>query len=124
MGEFESYVDIGLIVGSVGNNNSNANGNNNLNNHNGRLVGIGKLIDWDTFLLHIIWFLSDGVLCPSHQLIAEGALFITGTERRLFLNIQYSVFSINYAPAGIRTRVTASRGPYDWPDYTTGAQYL
>ena len=27
------------------------------------------------------------------------------------------------APAGIRTRVTASKGQYDWPDYTTGAMY-
>ena len=25
------------------------------------------------------------------------------------------------APTGIRTRVTASRGQYDWPDYTMGA---
>ena len=27
----------------------------------------------------------------------------------------------NNAPAGIRTRVFASRGRNDWPDYTTGA---
>ena len=25
------------------------------------------------------------------------------------------------APAGIRTRVTGSKGRNDWPDYTTGA---
>ena len=25
------------------------------------------------------------------------------------------------APVGIRTRVTALKGPHDWPGYTTGA---
>lgn len=31
---------------------------------------------------------------------------------------------MNSAPAGIRTRVTDSKGQYTWPDYTTGAPLL
>ena len=27
------------------------------------------------------------------------------------------------APTGIRTQVIASRGQYDWPDYTIGARF-
>ena len=33
-------------------------------------------------------------------------------------------YKFKNAPAGIRTRVFGSKGRNDWPDYTTGANYI
>jgi hypothetical protein len=86
-----------VCVGSVGNNNSNANGNNNLNNNNGRLVGIVKLIDWDTSLLLSSQFLYYLNLL---QTIKNLILNIVKPSCKLFIlsGLSYLANPIKYLP--------------------------
>ena len=45
-------------------------------------------------------------------------------KKKLFSFLVPYVALFHNAPSGIRTRVPASKGPDDWPDYTNGADFL
>jgi hypothetical protein len=94
-------------------------------------LSFSNVLNFSSLFVTSKWFLSDfKYVCSVRDSQLE--LVRLGTEKYDFscanprvriLHGFYASFGYN-APSGIRTRVTASKGQYDWPDYTNGASVL